>query len=200
MPKLILSIFRFLYMFRVVSRAVSGRSMPLLLALRTLEPHLQWHMQFLLVANHCRTIPIFQVAVVLLEPLEDHDEFFILHPEPPRKSRGRGRGRGEAGRGAGGAARGGGVEPAAAPRGRGRGVGVRGGARGRGRGRGDVDAAQLEDEAKTESDLADEDDDDDDDSGDGEGSESSSPGEDPTINQSPWSIYKFLHIETYNYI
>ena len=136
--------------------------MRLLDALRTLEDHLQWRMSFLLVLNHARPIPIFQVAVVLTQQLGE-DESFQLHPDPPKVGRGRGGGGGRRGRGGRGAAQDPGeVEVAGVPlqiRGRGRGRRGRGG---RGVGLLAVeDGIEEEDEGKPETDDNDEDDDDD---------------------------------------
>ena len=116
--------------------------------LRSLDKHLHWQLQFLVVCDHTRPIPVFKPSVLLCEELEPE----IVHRVWPvpilKRGRPTGRGRG----------RGRGVAPA---RGRGR----RGG-RVRGRGAGlaeleegaplaimDGSADECYDEARDESDV-----------------------------------------------
>ena len=83
-------------------------------ALRSLDKHLNWRLQFLLVCDHARPIPVFKPSVLLCEELEPE----IIHQVWPVPILKRGRPAGGRGRGRGGA--------------RARGRGRRGGRAGRG--------------------------------------------------------------------
>ena len=131
---------------------MSGHSILFIDALRTLEQRFQWKLQFLLVCDHNRPIPVFKPSVLLTEELEPN-VFHTVWPIPIAK---RGKPKGSKNRGVGvGRGRGG-----AAARGRGRGGGRVGrGGRGRAIGDGADEPLALEDgemeydEAASESDL-----------------------------------------------